>query len=97
LRRDMLTEQRAMKLLPEGHDEVWLRVLAVYGRNVYALVVRYLEGPEQRDALLGESEELLLILVTGTMTLHSAPKAPSKAAPKVSSTAKKATRPRRSP
>ncbi|MBH1987770.1 MAG: TetR family transcriptional regulator [Burkholderiales bacterium] len=70
LRRDMLREQRAMKLLPEGHDEVWLRVLAVYGRAVYALVVRYLEGPEQRDALLAESEELLAILVMGTVTQH---------------------------
>jgi AcrR family transcriptional regulator len=95
LRRDMLTEQRAMKLLPEGHDEVWLRVLAVYGRNVYALVVRYLEGPDQRDALLRESEELLLILVTGTMALYPAPKATSKVVPKVPPTAKKATRPRR--
>lgn len=72
LRRDMLVEQRAMKLLPEGHDEVWLRVLAVYGRAVYALVVRYLEGPEQRDALLAESEELLAILVVGTVA-RSAP------------------------
>lgn len=70
LRRDMLREQRAMKLLPEGHDEVWLRVLAVYGRAVYALVVRYLEGPEQRDALLAESEELLAILVVGTVAQH---------------------------
>jgi AcrR family transcriptional regulator len=70
LRRDMLREQRVMKLLPEGQDELWLRVLAVYGRSVYALVVRYLEGPEQRDALLSESEELLAILVTGTMALH---------------------------
>lgn len=70
LRRDMLLEQRAMKLLPEGHDEVWLRVLAVYGRAVYALVVRYLEGPEQRDALLAESEELLAILVVGTVARH---------------------------
>lgn len=70
LRRDMLLEQRAMKLLPEGHDEVWLRVLAVYGRAVYALVVRYLEGPEQRDALLAESEELLGILVVGTVARH---------------------------
>jgi hypothetical protein len=59
---------------------VWLRVLGVYGRAVYALVVRYLEGPEQRDALLSESEELLLILITGTMALHPsverAPQAP---------------------
>jgi AcrR family transcriptional regulator len=70
MRKDMLLEQRAMKLLPEGHDAVWLRVLGVYGRAVYALVVRYLEGPEQRDALLRESEELLAILVTGTMALH---------------------------
>ncbi len=70
LRRDMLTEQRTMALLPPGHDEVWLRVLAVYGRAVYALVVRYLEGPEQRDALLRESEELLAILVAGTRVLH---------------------------
>ncbi len=74
LRRDMLREQRAMKLLPEGHDDVWLRVLAVYGRAVYALVVRYLEGPEQRDALLTESEELLAILVVGTVAQH--PQAP---------------------
>lgn len=81
LRRDMLREQRAMKLLPEGHDEVWLRVLAVYGRAVYALVVRYLEGPEQRDALLAESEELLAILVVGTVAQH--PPAP----PHVSATA----------
>lgn len=73
LRRDMLREQRAMKLLPEGHDEVWLRVLAVYGRAVYALVVRYLEGPEQRDALLAESEELLAILVVGTVAQHPPP------------------------
>lgn len=71
LRRDMLVEQRAMKLLPEGHDEVWMRVLAVYGRAVYALVVRYLEGAEQRDALLAESEELLGILVVGTVARHS--------------------------
>ena len=70
LRRDMLVEQRAMKLLPEGHDEVWMRVLAVYGRAVYALVVRYLEGAEQRDALLAESEELLGILVMGTVARH---------------------------
>lgn len=70
LRRDMLLEQRAMKLLPVGNDAVWLRVLGVYGRAVYGLVVRYLESPEQRDALLGESEELLLILITGTMALH---------------------------
>jgi AcrR family transcriptional regulator len=70
MRKDMLLEQRAMKLLPEGHDAVWLRVLGVYGRAVYALVVRYLEGPEQRDALLRESGELLAILVTGTMALH---------------------------
>lgn len=70
LRRDMLVEQRAMKLLPEGHDEVWMRVLAVYGRAVYALVVRYLEGAEQRDALLAESEELLGILVVGTVARH---------------------------
>ena len=77
LRRDMLREQRAMKLLPEGHDEVWLRVLAVYGRAVYALVVRYLEGPEQRDALLAESEELLGILVVGTVARH--PPAPARA------------------
>jgi len=70
LRRDMLTEQRAMKLLPEGHDEVWLRVLGVYGRVVYALVVRYLEAPDQRDVLLRESEELLAILVAGAMTLY---------------------------
>lgn len=72
MRRDMLREQRAMKLLPQGHDEVWLRVLGVYGRAVYGLVVRYLEGPEQRDTLLGESEELLAILITGTMALHPA-------------------------
>jgi len=70
LRRDMLTEQRAMKLLPQGHDEVWLRVLGVYGRVVYALVVRYLEAPDQRDVLLRESEELLAILVAGAMTLY---------------------------
>ncbi len=70
LRRDMLREQRAMKLLPEGHDAVWLRVLGVYGRAVYALVVRYLESPDQRDALLAESEELLAILVMGTVALH---------------------------
>jgi AcrR family transcriptional regulator len=74
LRRDMLREQRAMQLLPEGNDAVWLRVLGVYGRAVYALVVRYLEGPEQRDALLCESEELLAILITGTMALHPAAK-----------------------
>jgi AcrR family transcriptional regulator len=80
LRRDMLREQRAMKLLPEGQDELWLRVLAVYGRAVYALVVRYLEGPEQRDALLSESEELLAILVTGTLALH--PTAKPAAAPR---------------
>ena len=73
LRRDMLVEQRAMKLLPEGHDEVWMRVLAVYGRAVYALVVRYLEGAEQRDALLAESEELLGILVVGTAARHTPP------------------------
>jgi AcrR family transcriptional regulator len=83
LRQDMLREQRAMKLLPdgsEGHDAVWLRVLGVYGRAVYALVVRYLEGPEQRDALLSESEELLLILITGTMALHP-PAAAAQSAP----------------
>jgi len=70
LRRDMLQEQRAMKLLPEGHDDVWLRVLGIYGRAVYALVVRYLEGAEQRDALLSESEELLAILIAGTMAVY---------------------------
>lgn len=70
MRRDMLREQRAMKLLPEGCDAVWLRVLGVYGRAVYALVVRYLEGPDQRDALLAESQELLAILVSGTLALH---------------------------
>jgi AcrR family transcriptional regulator len=70
LRRDMLTEQRAMQLLPPGQDELWLRVLAVYGRAVYALVVRYLEAPQQRDALLAESQELLAILVAGTVALH---------------------------
>ncbi len=75
MRRDMLVEQRAMKLLPDGNDAMWLRVLGVYGRAVYALVVRYLEGPEQRDALLSESEELLAILVTGTMALHPSTKA----------------------
>jgi TetR/AcrR family transcriptional regulator, fatty acid biosynthesis regulator len=73
MRRDMLREQRAMKLLPEGHDAVWLRVLGVYGRAVYALVVRYLESPDQRDALLAESEELLAILVMGTVALHPSP------------------------
>lgn len=78
LRRDMLLEQRAMKLLPEGHDEVWLRVLAVYGRAVYALVVRYLEDPLQREALLAESEELLGILVVGTVAQHPpTPRSPS--------------------
>jgi AcrR family transcriptional regulator len=93
LRRDMLREQRAMKLLPEGHDAVWLRVLAVYGRTVYALVVRYLEGPEQRDALLGESEELLAILVTGTMALHHGPQAPpaKRAKPAAKTRKRKAT------
>ncbi len=75
LRRDMLTEQRAMKLLPPGHDAVWLRTLGVYGRAVYGLVVRYLEGPEQRDTLLAESEELLAILVAGTVVLHGPGKA----------------------
>lgn len=70
LRRDMLVEQRAMKLLPDGPDDVWLRVLGVYGRAVYALVVRYLEDASQREALLRESEELLTILVTGTLALH---------------------------
>ncbi|RZI86523.1 MAG: TetR family transcriptional regulator [Rubrivivax sp.] len=91
LRRDMLHEQRAMGLLPEGHDEIWLRVLGVYGRAVYALVVRYLEGPEQRNALLGESEELLAILVAGAMAFCP----PSKVLP---STPKRVTsaRPRKS-
>lgn len=70
LRRDMLQEQRAMQLLPPGHDEVWLRVLAVYGRAVYGFVVRYLENPRQRAALLRESEELLAVLVAGTIALH---------------------------
>ena len=95
LRRDMLHEQRAMQLLPQGHDEVWLRVLAVYGRHVYALVVRYLEGPEQREALLRESEELLLILVTGTMALHPAPSTVAKPVPSKPK-APTAKRPRRS-
>jgi TetR/AcrR family transcriptional regulator, fatty acid biosynthesis regulator len=88
MRRDMLREQRAMKLLPEGHDAVWLRVLGVYGRAVYALVVRFLEGPDQRDALLSESEELLAILVTGTMALHPVDKA-SPSAPPASSPPRK--------
>ena len=70
MRRDMLLEQRAMKLLPEGHDAAWLLALGVYGRAVYALVIRYLEGAEQRDALLLESEALLAILIAGTMALH---------------------------
>ena len=70
LRRDMLQEQRAMQLLPPGHDEVWMRVLAVYGRAVYGLVVRYLEHPRQRAALLRESEELLAILLAGTTALY---------------------------
>ncbi|MDO9234917.1 MAG: TetR/AcrR family transcriptional regulator [Aquabacterium sp.] len=70
MRQDMLLEQRAMKLLPEGHDAAWLLALGVYGRAVYALVIRYLEGAEQRDALLLESEALLAILIAGTMALH---------------------------
>jgi TetR/AcrR family transcriptional regulator, fatty acid biosynthesis regulator len=78
LRRDMLQEQRAMKLLPQGHDEVWLRVLGIYGRAVYALVVRYLEGPDQREALLKESEELLTILIAGTMATHPSGAKPAK-------------------
>ena len=72
LRSDMLQEQRAMSLLPEGNDEIWLRVLGLYGRAVYALVVRHLEAPEQREALLRECEELLAILVSGTMALYPA-------------------------
>ncbi len=75
MRTDMLREQRAMNLLPAGHDEVWLRVLGAYGRAVYALVVRFLEAPAQRDALLRESEELLRVLIAGTMALHP-PEAP---------------------
>lgn len=73
LRLDMLHEQRAMHLLPPGNDEVWLRVLSVYGRTVYGLVVRYLEDPRQRSALLRECEELLVILVAGTSALHPSP------------------------
>lgn len=75
LRIDMLREQRAMGLLPPGHDEVWLRVLAVYGRTVYGLIVRYLEAPRQRQALLREAEELLTILVNGTLALHTSSEA----------------------
>jgi AcrR family transcriptional regulator len=89
LRRDMLTEQRAMKLLPPGHDEVWLRVLGVYGRAVYALIVRYLEGPDQRGALLVESEELLLILVSGTMALHPPVPSPTPATGRATATRKR--------
>lgn len=70
LRRDMLREQREMGLLPPGPDEVWLRVLGVYGRAVYGLVVRFLEDPRQREALLAESAELLAIIVTGTRAIH---------------------------
>lgn len=88
LRRDMLQEQRAMKLLPLGHDDVWLRMLGVYGRAVYALVVRYLEGAEQRDALLVESEELLAVLIAGATALHPASK-PSPDAERVAAKGRK--------
>lgn len=89
LARDMLVEQRAMKLLPEGSDAVWLRVLGVYGRVVYALVVRYLEGPQRRAALLSEAEELLAILVTGTTVLHPPAKKARRAPAQRSSARKK--------
>jgi len=77
LRDDMLHEQRAMNLLPPGPDDVWRRMLGLYGRHVFALMVRYLDDATQREALLAEAEELLAVLVAGTHALHpgKAPKA----------------------
>jgi AcrR family transcriptional regulator len=75
LRDDMLRDQRAMGLLPPGPDDVWLRMLGLYGRNVFALMVRYLDDATQREALLAESEELLAVLVAGTRLLHPGHKA----------------------
>ena len=67
LRDDTMAQLRAMQVLPEGHDEVWLRVLSLHGRAVFGLTLRYLEAPEQRHRLLNEADELLQILILGTL------------------------------
>jgi hypothetical protein len=44
--------------------------LGLYGRQVFALMVRYLDDATQREALLAEAEELLAVLVAGTHALY---------------------------